>query len=182
MDKEIAKFIEEICIKYGLQVLDELDALLLKELDECFTEIATECQELWDEMITKFYSYGTTRYVRHGTSSPGEGGNNLFKALHVNLEDHILHIKTDTSTMDTSGRSYKNGYTYGYATDGETVLDRVEHGYRFYPRRMGYSIGSAGEYSGRTINGIMTKFKNKKEEELSDKLRSVLIEFLAKYA
>ena len=126
--------------------------------------------EMYDTLITQFYKYHTTSYIRHWEGVPGtEQGQNLYFGKKF-AKDNDNRI-SPRLIVDFSGEGMDGGYEYDTP---DQVLECVMHGIRFPfgvpvangkqygalmvdPSEMHYK-GQAFSFSNGTINDAFDKF------------------------
>lgn len=139
------------------KALDDYKKAVIKEVMEEFRhdapiamdymvdELQRETTNMFNSLITQFYSYVTTSYVRHWEGKPGTGkGSNMYYAFHAKKRHKgkypYLMVKIDAD--DVAG-----GYRWGSPTQ---VVDFVMSGTR-WPWEYGsmHIMEWTGAYSGK---------------------------------
>ena len=115
--------------------------------NKCTDELYKEAWKMYDSFIDQFYSYQTRSYIRHGYTSPGVGGINLYRAQDITLMDDIaLH----QFTINFDYRAMEGGPKYKIH-NRKDVLNYVMSGYRFKFKKHDtfLDITWTGSYKGR---------------------------------
>ena len=91
-----------------------------------------EAKDLFNSMITQFYKYHTTSYIRHWEGRPGtEEGQNLFSAFHMkkkhsgNLE--YFDISMNANDMAGGYRRHSKGQVFNYVYEGVRFSYKKSH-------------------------------------------------------
>ena len=136
-----------------------------------------EAKNLFNSMITQFYKYHTTSYIRHWEGRPGtEEGQNLFSAFHM-VKKHSDKLEYFDIFMDAEDMT--GGYRHH---SKEQVFDYVYEGVRFSYKKK--HMTWSGSYNGEhfsckncSLAEAFTKFFSEYEDNIipvfMDKWRSL---------
>ena len=155
-----------------------MNNLSLYEITNNFPRIMEqEAKDLFNSMITQFYKYHTTSYIRHWECRPGtEEGQNLFYAFHITKKhsDRLEYFDISMNASDMAG---------GYRRHSkEDVFNYVYEGVRFSykKKRMTWSGSYNGKYfacQNCTLEEAFQKFFGEYEDTIipvfMDKWRSL---------
>ena len=136
MADSIDKSLEAIVAYY----VDKADKDFLTSMDYAVDELHREVKNMYDSLITQFYSYKTTSYIRHWEQRPGTmKGSNLYYGLHIKKRHSsgMAYLYWEINGDDMAG---------GYQWDTpEGVLKSVMEGGRG-PLMIPWSGYYAGKY------------------------------------
>lgn len=123
-----------------------------------------EAKDLFNSMITQFYKYHTTSYIRHWEGRPGtEEGQNLFSAFHMKKK-HSGKLEYFDISMNA------NDMAGGYRRHSkEQVFNYVYEGVRFSYKKS--HMTWSGSYNGKyfscqncSLEGAFNKFFDEYED------------------
>ncbi len=126
LDKVLAEAREEIKKEIKKQLIEQVKNDIPVAMDYMVDELQREATNMYNSLITQFYLYKTTSYIRHWEGHPGTmKGSNLYYAFHARkLHKNglpYLFIRIDAEDMAD-----------GYKLDKkEDVLDYVLAGKRW---------------------------------------------------
>lgn len=104
-------------------------------------ELKIEAEKMYDKLITDYYRYETSTYIRHGQSEPGTcAGINLYKAKNIYIKKNKLFLETNYKLLETYKRDSR-----------KTVFGMISSGLRPMGRK-NEPIDWEGNYSGNYIS------------------------------
>ena len=91
-----------------------------------------EAKDLFNSMITQFYKYHTTSYIRHWEGRPGtEEGQNLFSAFHMKKKHsgklEYFDISMNANDMAGGYRRHSKGQVFNYVYEGVRFSYKKSH-------------------------------------------------------
>lgn len=149
LDSTLNKYVEEISKFYTNKAMKDFSVAAKVTIEELYKE----AWKMYDSFIDQFYSYQTTSYVRHGSTSPGSGGINLYRGSEISMQAG----KNPSLTIEFSGSAMDGGYKFD---SSDQVLNYVMFGIRFpyFNQTMSWS----GQYNGKyfSFSGTPTQAFN----------------------